>query len=124
MSFRSLKERMRRTVHATLAEPALYRADPESDWVPVSVRVHRKQSLFGSIPGLDAAQFVDITPRMVFFAAELDGGEPKRNAIVSIAAGEAWKVGAADPRDGETITAAVAPIPVEQTAAFPVPADA
>ena len=121
MSIRSEKERMRRAVHATHGVAALYRADPAASWVAVTVRVHDRLARFGDSPGLDAAQSVDISPRLVFLVEELDGGTPRRGSIVSVAAGEAWLVGDADPADDITVTASASRVPPAQAESFPVP---
>lgn len=122
MSFRTIKERARRQVHSTMGLPALYRAEPASAWVPVSVRLHTGFSKFGDLPGLDAAQFLEITPKLIFLVEEIDGAVPLRSAIVSIATGEAWRLGESSPPDGITISVEASRIPAAQTTGFPVPA--
>ena len=120
-AFRSLKERARRRIHTGFGVAALYRATPESDWVPVSVRIHQKVSKFGDIPGLETAHFLDIAPRVMFLVEDLADGTPRRGAIVSVSDSEAWVVGEADPADGITVTASVAHVPPAQLGSFEVP---
>lgn len=107
-----------------MADPALYRATPESAWVPVSVRIHEKWSRFGDMPGIDAAQIIDIAPRAIFLVEEIPGGKPQRGAIVSVAAGEAWRVGDADSADDITVTASIARLSDEQATGLPLPSAA
>lgn len=121
MSIRSIKERARRKVHATMADPALYRASPESEWVSVTVRIHEKWIKFGDLPGMDGAQVIDISPRAVFLVEEIPGGKPQRGAIVSIVTGEAWRIGETDRADDITVTASVVHLSEEQAAGLPVP---
>lgn len=104
-----------------MADPALYRATPESAWVPVSVRIHEKWSRFGDIPGLDAAQIVDIAPRAVFLVEDIPGGKPLRGAHLSVVEGEGYVLGEADQPDDITVTVAVSRLTAVQSAGFPVP---
>lgn len=116
---RTHREAARRRVHDEFAVPALYRADPESDWAPVSVRIHTKVTKFGDLPGLETATFIDISPKMIFLVEDLDGGAPQRGAFVSVVQGEAWRVGESDPADNITVTAAITRTSAAQAATFP-----
>lgn len=117
--FRTLKDQARRDLHAVMLIPALYRATPDDEWLEVNVRLLRRSTKIGGIPGLEGATMVDLVPRMIFMRSEV--ALPTKNAIVSIAEGEAWRVGAADPADGITITCEVAPLPAAQTTELPTP---
>lgn len=124
-AFHTAKQQARRRVHANFGVAALYRAAPEATWLPVTVRIHERFVKMGDIPGLDTAHMLDVAPKAIFTVAELDPETtPKRGGIISLSAGVAWKIGAAEQPDGETVTASIAPLPVDQTTGFPVPGDA
>lgn len=123
MTIRSIKEQARRQLHEKMSLPALYRAEPASEWEAVTVRLHEKWTRFGDIGSMDGAQMVEIPTRMVFLVEDFDDGKPARSALVSIAEGEAFRVGEADEPDGLTIIASVARLPADQAAGLPVPDD-
>lgn len=119
VEFRALKDRARRDLHNHLQVPAYYRASASDAWVAVHVRHHRQTQRIGDYPGMEGALMRDLAPRLVFLRDEVP--LPARGGIVSISQGEAYTIGDCDPPDGISITAHIAPVPVAQTAGFPVP---
>lgn len=95
----------RRSLHQEMSVPALLIIGSD-DPVDVTVRIHDKSAFTGEIPGLDTARFNDIEIHLRFWRDELDG-EPTRGAIVSVAEGEAYRVGDVLEPHGDTIDATV-----------------
>lgn len=116
--FRAIKNQARRDLHAELKIPAYYRASVSGDWVPVEIRLHTQFNTGGDLTGFNAVQMHDISPRIIFMRDQVE--KPARGAIVSVESGEAWQIADALEPDGITITAMAAPVPVAQTAGFPV----
>ena len=121
VAWRDIKRNMRRTVHHTMTVPALYLAQRSSTPIPVNVRLHVK---FGTADvagiGEGFAQMLDQTPRIIFERSAVR--TPRRDGIVSVAPGEAYKIGATRPPDDEYITAEVAQLSDAEAAGLPVPA--
>lgn len=114
---------MRRDVHLTMLVPALYLVRRADAPIPITVRPHTE---FGQADvsgvGEGFAAMLDQTPRIRFKLSELPGGKPPvRGSIVSIAAGEAYTVGAARPPEDEFVFAEVARMAEGETAGLPVP---
>ena len=113
-NFRDIKRKMRRDLHGVMQIPALYYATDASSPVPITIRDHTKfGAVVGAIPGGAAAatyaQMVEPQMKILFLVAEVP--KPRVNAIVSVEAGEAYRVEAADPADDITILAKVSRIP-------------
>lgn len=112
--FRDLKRKMRRDVHRVMFVPALYYATPTSVPVAVTIRDHTKiaaatnGALTGGGAAASYAQTVEHEPKILFMVEQLPAGKPRYGAIVSVEAGEAYRVEAADPADDITVTAKVA----------------
>ena len=126
MAFRDIKRQARRDLHNTLKVAALYfrdDADGEILGAPqlVHVRVHTKWELAGDMAGtnLSYAEIQEVAPRIVFMIDEV--AAPVRNAVVSIAAGEAYRLDNIQPADDITITADATRIPLARTVGLPVP---
>lgn len=126
MAFRDTKRQARRDLHQALKVPALYFRDDENGTLLdaptlVHVRVHTKWEKAGDMAGtnLSYAEVQEINPRIVFMVDEV--AAPVRNAIVSIAAGEAYRIDNVLPPDDITITAEATRMPVAQTIGLPVP---
>lgn len=118
--FRALKNQARRDLHNRMQIPAFYRATSADPWRAVHVRHQRQTQRIGDYSGApDGAAMRDLTPRILFMRDEV--AMPARGAVVSLARGEAYTIGECDPPDGLSITAHVAPVPVAQTAGYPVP---
>lgn len=119
VDFRALKTQARRDLHAHMQVPAYYRPAADGAWKAVHVRLHRQTQRIGDYPGMEGALMRDLTPRIVFMRDEV--AMPARGGTVSIDSGEAYSIGDCDPADGISVTAHVAPVPLAQTAGFPVP---
>ena len=114
MSFREVKRRARRQLHARLAEPALYFAGPDATPVPVTVRLHLKfADVGGPAPGY--AEMSVVAPRVVFLAEQV---APSNRGIVVTRDLGAWRVESHEPADDVTITAEVARLSDAQATQF------
>lgn len=122
-SFRNIKRRARGDVQKHMRVPALYLASRDSVPVPCFVRVHTKFQALGDMKGtnFNYAEREDVTPRIILWREEIP--LPKRNAIISVEAGEAYQIDNTEPPDDLTITAMVAVMDSEQSAGLPVPGD-
>lgn len=129
MAFRDIKRQARRDLHNTLKVAALYFRDDEDGNLLdtpelVYVRVHTKREKAGDMAGtnLSYAEVQEISPRIIFMVDEV--AAPVRNAIVSIAAGEAYRIDNTLPADDITVTAEATRMPLAQTIGLPVPPEA
>lgn len=106
-SFRDIKRRARTDVQNHLRVRALYIAEEGADPVPCFVRVHTQFQALGDMKGtnFNYAEREDITPRIILWRAEIP--QPKRNAIISVEAGEAYYIDSIEPPDDLTIKAMV-----------------
>lgn len=106
MSLRARKNEMRRDLHREAAIPALYIVPGAPEPLSVDVRVHRSVVTPGddSMPE-GAVVRRDIAPRILFLREQVS--LPVRNAVVSVAAGEAYHLGETQLPDGITVTAMV-----------------
>lgn len=108
----------------------MYLLTPASAPVPITVRVWTKWSLLGAMPGKGDgwAEMQEASPKIVFMLDQ--GVRPRKNAIVSIEAGEAYRVDNTSPPDDLTITAQCVRLdeknPAEKAImdALPLPLDA
>ncbi len=117
--FRDLKRKARRTLHSHLEVPALYLATPSSDPVPCNVRLWTKWGAIGAMSE-GWAEMQEATPRIIFMIDEVP--RPRNLAVVSIEAGEAYRIDNTDRPDDITITAHVTRIPAgAELDALPVP---
>lgn len=116
----AIREKARGDLHRLAQVPALYIETEGADPLPVGVRVHKSASKIGHMPGMEGVEMRDLTPRIIFLIRDVP--MPRRNAIVSIAAGEAYRVGETLPRENNTdIAASVAPLTAAQAADLPLP---
>lgn len=113
-SFRDIKRKARRALHKELRVPAYYllpttagSSDKYEKPVLVYVRYHPEYESLGEIPGRgdNYAERQAVTPRIIFMREEVD--KPKRNAVISIEDGEAYRVDNTLPPNDITITAEV-----------------
>jgi hypothetical protein len=118
-SLREQKAAARRDLHAEAAVPALYIYGAE-DPVDVTVRIHDKIALTGDIPGLATVPYHDEALHLRFLASEI--ASPKQGAIVSVVAGEAYRLGPSDPAHGETIDVQATRLAASEANGLPVPA--
>lgn len=119
-TLRDIRRAGRRDLHSEARVPALYllgSAEP----VPVNVRVHDNKvaHLGGAEAPNYAAERAESTPRVVFDLLEIT---PVRSAVVSVAAGEAYRVARLEPAKGEFQIADVTRLSASEAAGLPVPA--
>lgn len=120
-SHREHKRNGRRQLHQRLAVPAVYVA-PDSTQTECSVRLH---TIFPAIGGdiengyQYGAERFDQTPRLVFLISEVPS--PARGGIVSVEAGEAYRIDSIREPDDITVTANVIRLTGEDTAGLPLP---
>lgn len=105
---RDIKRQARRDLHNEMRVPVLYLSTPTATPVPVGARVHSKFRALGDQPGtsLNSAEREEIVPRIIFFRSDLPA-EPVRGAIVSVEAGEAYRVDVVLPADDQFVTVRV-----------------
>ncbi len=121
-SLRTLKRRARRDLHNALLVPALYLLG-DSPWVDpplIHVRLHVKFNDVGDLQGTNFhfATRQEVTPKIVFDLGEID---PVGGAIISIEAGEAYRVDNLMPPDDQFVTAEVIRLSARQAQGLPVP---
>lgn len=128
-SFRDIKRRARQDLHRHMFVPALYLVPGEvsgtyEEQIPCNVRVHTHFTSHGDLKGTNFhyAERRDTDPEIVFMRDEVM--LPARNAIVSIVAGEAYRIGDAHPSDDITITVSAARLRQADTVGLPIPESA
>ncbi|HYD04655.1 MAG TPA: hypothetical protein VEC60_02975 [Reyranella sp.] len=125
MSIRDIKRQIRRDLHDRMKIPALYLLPtdpgPWADPVPCGVRLHLQFQAVGALKGQDIAfaQREAETPKAVFQRSEVN--EPARNAVISVAVGEAYRIDRALPADDEFVTVHIVPLSAAEAAGLPVP---
>lgn len=120
---RDHKRTARRQLHNKLAVPAVYIA-PNSTQVPCTVRVHTTfPAIGGDVEGgyQYGAERFDQTPRLVFLLSDFTTVQPARFGIVSIEAGEAYRIDSMREADDITITANVVRLHGSETIGLPLP---
>jgi len=119
VDWREIKRAKSRVVHETMRYPALYIA-PGAEPLAVEVRLHTKfapRDVSGVGEGF--AAMLDQTPRAIFKRSEVE--TPVRGSILSVAVGEAYRLGAARPPDDQYITVEIAALAPGETDDLPVP---
>ncbi len=115
--FREIKRTMRRDVHQEMSVPALYLPAPNAPGIDCAVRVHRRSDM----PNFnDEAVMAFTEDRIRFLRSELPT-VLRQNSIVSVEAGEAYRVEFWYPKDDQYITARVVPMTEAEAAGLPVP---
>lgn len=119
---RDIKRAARQRLHDHLAVSALYIPVTGATPVPVTVRVHTKFNMAsGGTP--EWAERAEAEPKLIFRASELPANGLRTKAVVSVEAGEAYHIEAADPvDDAGYVRARVTRLAAAQTAGLPVPA--
>lgn len=120
---RDIKRRARGDLHLEMSVPALYIPVPDATPVDITVRVWRKREDpvtgdLSSMPG--AAQMIVSEDRLRFDLSEV--AVLRRNAIVSVDAGEAYRIDYLYPADLGYQTARVIPLSADEATNLPVPA--
>lgn len=120
--FRELKRQMRRDAHTEMGFPALYLVGSATP-VPCTVRVHRRSDspMIGETGAFSGEALMAFTEdRVRFYRSELPD-YLRTGSIVSVEAGEAYRIEFWYPRDDEWITARVTPLPEAEAAGLAVP---
>lgn len=121
---RDLMRDARRDIHSEWMVAALYIPVPGATPVPCNVRVHRKTQdpMTGDLSSMDgAAKSAVPEDRVIFYLPELPAIR-RTNAIVSVEAGEAYKIEFLYPPRDEWQTARVTPLSAADANGLPVPA--
>ena len=121
-SLRTLKRRARRDLHNAMLVPALYLLGDEP-WMTqklIHVRLHSKFDAVGDLQGtnFNYATRQEVTPKIRFDLTEID---PVNGAIISIEAGEAYRVDNVQPPDDQFVTAEAIRLSEKQATGLPVP---
>ena len=87
----------------------------------IECRIHNSEKALGILPA--GADSLEPTPKIIFWVANLEaeGVTLTKNAVVSVEAGEAYRIALIHPTDRETITCDVTKLDEEDTAYLPVP---
>lgn len=122
--WRDLKRGMRRDVHREMCVPALYlHATGATPW-PLTIRgPHNKRPLsVGDLQGGGEgwAEREDTQPRLIFMRDELPPGF-RVNAIISVEAGEAYRIGQVLEPDDLIQAAEVVPLSAAEADGLPLP---
>lgn len=121
--WRDHKRQMRRDVHQEMCVPALYiHALGATPW-PLTIRgPHNKRPLsVGNLPGSDGwAEREDAQPRLVFMRAELPEAF-RVGAIISVEAGEAYRLGVMLKPDDIVQVVEVTQLDETEAAGLPLP---
>lgn len=120
MSIRDIKRKARRDLHQAMSVPALYIAQTGATPVECTVRVHTHSAPVGQLAGFAGAERLEPTPKLRFFRSEVDA--PARGAIVSVEAGEAYRISNPHPADDAFVFADVTKLSATEAAGLPVPA--
>lgn len=122
--FRELKREMRNAVHSEASVAALYIPAPSATPVEVTVRVHRRSDMpnigESSVYGGEALMAIT-EDRLRFKRSELPDHLRVKTPVVSVEAGEAYRVEFWYPQDDQFITARVTPLLGEDAEGLPVP---
>ena len=121
-TIRDIKRAARGNLHLAMSIPALYFPVLAATPVPVTVRVWRKREDpgVGDTPGSNAsAQMVVSEDRLRFNLSEI--AVLRRNAIVSVESGEAYRLDYMYPADNGFQTARVVPLSAADAAGLAVP---
>lgn len=117
-TLREQKLAARERLHRENSVEAYY-CHGDSDPVPVTVRVHRKQKDVGDA-NLGFAVQSELVTTIRFLRSELSGA-PAQGAYVSISATEAYALGAADPVYGISQDVEASPVSPAKLATLDLP---
>jgi len=128
--FHEQLNRGRRVLHDYMQRPALCFDHPRQDddaGKRISVRVHDHYLRLGDLKGtnFNYAEVEEDVPTIIFMRDELaaKGITLKRNMIVSVEPGLAYRIATIKPPNGITITSTVARLDETDAAGLPVPAN-
>lgn len=124
MGWREQKRAAKDIVHDTMHYPALYLPTfplpTDVEPTACTVRIHTKWGALGDQKGVsfDYATREDVQPKIIFRLSEVT---PARKGIVSVAAGEAYRIDVLEEPDDQYQTAVVVRMPTDQTTDLPLP---
>lgn len=105
--------------------PAFYIPPGSAESVPCYVRVHTAFKALGDVKGTSYAyaEREDTVPKIIFMRDQV---VPRRQGVVSVEPGEAYRIDASEPPDDLTIMARAVRIPEQEalTMGLPIPAEA
>ena len=121
MDFRETRSQMRTDVHDVMGIAALYIASPGATPVPCRVRLHEKNATHGGLQGTNFhySEREEMDVKIRFKLSEVP--EPKRDAVVSIAQGEAYTIDRREANDLDFVYCPALRMRVEDTTGLPVP---
>lgn len=124
MSIRKIRRMMRGDLHRKMSIPAFYIPVPSADPTPCTVRVWRKREdpMLGDQPGSGGSNWAEATAtedRIRFDLSEIP--VLRRLAVVSVEAGEAYRIDHLYPADLGYQTARVIPLSAAEAGGLPVP---
>ena len=123
-SWREHKRRARRDIHREMGVPALLLIDDQVAGDPLLIRgPHTKRPIMvGDLTGAGEgwAQREDTAPRIIFWRDQLPG-PLRKNDVISVEVGEAYRIETVEPVNDQTVTAKVVPLTESQAEGLPVP---
>lgn len=124
-SIRDIKRKARRDLHQHMQIPALYIA-PGAEPVLLHVRVHTKWDATTMDSGSGNGTLVSrqsIMPKILFMLDEVaaQGARLTRKGIVSVEAGEAYRLDNDEPEDDISVSYIVTALRKSETEGLPVP---
>lgn len=123
-NLRDIKRNARRDLHEAMSIPALFLATVDDPGTPITVRIHSKWDALG-MQGAEngLASRRELKPKILFMRSELAAAEIeiKRNAIVSVEPGEAYRLDNADAPDDISVTFFVTVLSATEAAGLPFP---
>lgn len=124
-SFREHKRKSRGVLHERHAVPALYIPVPDADPVACTVRVWLKSDeMTGASDQDGSAQRTNTEDQLRFRLSQFEASLRSRTGIVSVEAGEAYRIEFLYPVDLGYQTARVTRLSAAEAAGLPLPADA
>ena len=121
MALRDIRRAARRDLHGVMQIPAFYFLTPTSPALLVHVRIFDKWDQAGDIKGSRTypAETENASPKLRFDLTEI--AHISRGAVVSIEAGEAYKIDHTLPHDDQFQTAAATRMSIADAAAYTFP---
>lgn len=129
VSIRDIKRKARRDLHERAKVAALYIAPtPDAVPVPLNVRIHAKWDATTMDSGTGNGTLVarqNVFPKILFILDELAaaGVTLRKKGVISVEAGEAYKLDDAEPVDGISQSWFVVALRAAEAEGLPVPED-
>lgn len=123
-NWRDHKRQARRDIHSHMGVPAVLLPTRDATPIPVTIRgpwTKRPISVGDLAGGGEGwAQRENTAPRILFYRDQIPA-TLMRGSIVSVEAGEAYRIATTEPANDETITADVVPLSAEEADGLPLP---